>query len=638
VSSDPFASFLSGQVAAAKESAAAARHLPPASNLPPEERYLGRELIGEGGQKRIYKCRDLVAGREVALALPLAGADEASLARFRREGRIASLLEHPNILPVYDLGLLPGAGPFFTMRLASRCSLGEALAGGRIDFPEAIAAMVSVCLALECAHSHGISHFDVKPANIQLGQHGEVLLCDWGLAGISYETCSDKVMADEELRRIDLACFVDATVEGTPGFAAPEIWKAGAERGPWSDIFSLGKLLEAVLTAFAAEAPGLRAVAAKASAELAGNRYASVTEFRLELERFRGGFATGAEAAGPGRLLWLLAKRQPVAVAAVALLLVGIPLVMLDMRSRQLAAEELAARLETERRAKEELQAHELPWLIQEATRLYRERHYDEAAAQLPLMRSIDSRHPKIGLLDAFLRIHRGDWEGAAARLPPQLRDKLPDLQEGSLDGLLAFLEKLDVKTEPESCLYRNLITERFPQFSDLEDKKRLALAEWRLKLKDGEVPRLHLAKVRGGLEIDVSGNPGLASFGPLNRFTSGRRLAKVDLSGCDASFLPSFSGSSIDRLVLDQTVNLQLSSLASVPIRHLSLKNLGRQDFDFRGLQAEEVDLRGSEASRWSELRQIQKLRRVIVESASEELRAALPPGVQLDERPKPQ
>ncbi len=188
------------------------------------------EEIGRGGMGVIYRARQRYSKRVVALKRVLSyhGDSRETLERFRREAEAAASLDHPNILPIYEVGEADGM-PFFTMKYAAGGSLSRAAAVLRADPRECVRLMAKVARAVAYAHREGLLHRDLKPGNILLDSRGEPLVIDFGLA---------KWMdADADVTR-SLAIF------GTPAFIAPE--QAHGSRsavGPAADIYSLGAVL-----------------------------------------------------------------------------------------------------------------------------------------------------------------------------------------------------------------------------------------------------------------------------------------------------------------------------------------------------------------------------------------------------------
>ena len=141
------------------------------------------EEIGRGGMGIIYRARQRHSRRIVALKRILSYQlhSHESLTRFRREAEAAASLDHPNILPIYEVGESDGA-PFFSMKFATGGSLQQAGPALRRTPRQAVRILAKVARAVEHAHQHGILHRDLKPGNILLDCHGEPLVSDFGLA------------------------------------------------------------------------------------------------------------------------------------------------------------------------------------------------------------------------------------------------------------------------------------------------------------------------------------------------------------------------------------------------------------------------------------------------------------------------
>jgi len=211
------------------------------------ERYDTDRELGHGAMGVVKLVLDRDLQRKVALKtlLPQEAKRPGARARLLREARLAGGLEHPNIVPVYELGLLEDQQPFFTMRRLQGHTLDDILrrhaVAGDDQAPEGygrvrlLTIFIQVCMAVEFAHSRGIVHRDVKPANIMLGDFGEVQLLDWGIARVTDE------MEPEEDDGLSLT--------GTPGYMAPEqILGGSAPSSTVSDVYSLGAVLYELLT------------------------------------------------------------------------------------------------------------------------------------------------------------------------------------------------------------------------------------------------------------------------------------------------------------------------------------------------------------------------------------------------------
>lgn len=239
---------------AAKDDASSADTLPLFDqNITQRTRYLLGEELGRGGAGRVYTARDQVIRRDVALKTlkeEFSG-DRAVLERFLREAQITATLEHPGIIPVYDLGELEDGQPFYTMRVVKHRSMSEVLAepSRRASFSLArlCGIFVQVCRAVAYAHNHGVLHRDLKPHNILLGDYGEVYVADWGIA----KRLGERERHTTNARSAPLfhAGTQAGAFLGTPGYMAPE-----QARGQWdqvdgrADLFALGVILYEILT------------------------------------------------------------------------------------------------------------------------------------------------------------------------------------------------------------------------------------------------------------------------------------------------------------------------------------------------------------------------------------------------------
>src|SRR5438876_2305304 len=194
------------------------------------------EEIGRGGMGVIYRSRQRHSLRIVALKriLNFHADSHETLARFRREAEAAASLDHPNILPIYEVSESEDGLPFFSMKFAASGSLLDAAPGLRDDPRRIVALMAKVTRAVQYAHGHGILHRDLKPGNILLDGRGEPLVSDFGLAKW-LDTSSDLTRT--------------LTIFGTPGYIAPEqAESAAADLGPAADVYSLGAVLFGLLT------------------------------------------------------------------------------------------------------------------------------------------------------------------------------------------------------------------------------------------------------------------------------------------------------------------------------------------------------------------------------------------------------
>ena len=329
--------------------------------------------IARGGMGQIYYGEDPQLKRNVAVkvsSVSEAGEDP----RFSKEAEVLAQLAHPNIVPIYNIGVDAQERPFYSMKLIKGRTLQAVLnlirdcdAAAIKDYSRATLLTIfrKVCDAMMFAHSKGILHRDLKPENIMVGEYGEVLVMDWGLAKVLGEREDGSGNAARVNDTGDYGMTMEGEVMGTPQYMSPEQAEGMvAELDVRSDIYSLGGILYAILTlrppiegttldevlikvknggisamvtkrggkgativgvptAMGAEVPeALQAVTLKAMATDRNKRYGSVELFAGDIERYQNGFATQAEDAGALKKLALFVKRNKGISAAAGLLVV----------------------------------------------------------------------------------------------------------------------------------------------------------------------------------------------------------------------------------------------------------------------------------------------------------------------------
>ncbi len=206
------------------------------STAPFRVRYRSDDVIGRGGMGIVRACHDSVIGRDVALKESLG--DES---RFLREARVQAQLEHPSIVPVYDLGVEDGK-PYFTMKRIRGRTLDEIAPS--TPRPRLLAYFASVCLAVDFAHTKGVIHRDLKPSNVMVGDFGEVYVLDWGIAKLWSDESSGRSLPPPAL---DSKATATGDLVGTPAYLAPE-QAGGGKITPRTDVFALGAILYELLT------------------------------------------------------------------------------------------------------------------------------------------------------------------------------------------------------------------------------------------------------------------------------------------------------------------------------------------------------------------------------------------------------
>jgi TolB-like protein/tRNA A-37 threonylcarbamoyl transferase component Bud32/Tfp pilus assembly protein PilF len=295
------------------------------------------EEIGRGGMGVIYRARQRHSRRIVALKRILSyhADSQETLARFRREAQAAASLDHPNILPIYEVSECDDGMPFFSMKFAGGGSLLDAAPALRGEPRRSVALVAKVARAVQYAHGQGILHRDLKPGNVLLDGRGEPLVSDFGLA-----------------KWLDTSSHLTRTLTifGTPGYIAPEqVNGSSSKLGPAADVYSLGAILFDLLTGrppFLGEhalkviqqasekpAPKLRTlmpgldrdletICAKSLERDPSARYRSAGALAEDLERWLEGRHIIARPVSPPARAWRWTRRNPVIAGMAALLLI----------------------------------------------------------------------------------------------------------------------------------------------------------------------------------------------------------------------------------------------------------------------------------------------------------------------------
>ncbi|MGE0546155.1 MAG: WD40 repeat domain-containing serine/threonine protein kinase [Kofleriaceae bacterium] len=342
---------------------------------PAGSRYQDREVVGTGGMGVVSVALDRRLGREVALKrIAVELDDPAAAARLAREASITARLEHPGIVAVYDAGLGDDGRLYYTMRLIRGRSLADALRGARDR--EARLALIrhflDACHAVGYAHRHGVVHRDLKPANIMVGEFAETQVVDWGLARLTDEP-TETVASTGSAHELSAAITVAGLV-GTPAYLSPE--RARFQVGDRSgDVWALGAILvelitgarmmaddsaEAIIARLRSDAPLIRewsagapaalcAIADRALAWSATDRYRDASELAADLERYLDGRRVHAHVYSPLELLRRLlhAWRWPLRIVGAAVVAAVIVLALTWRRmdrehDRAMAAEATA--------------------------------------------------------------------------------------------------------------------------------------------------------------------------------------------------------------------------------------------------------------------------------------------------------
>jgi serine/threonine-protein kinase len=357
---------------------------------PRRERYTLNRLHSKGGLGQVWLARDLTLDREVAFKeIRPERADRPGVwARFVREAKVTGLLDHPGIVPIYELSRRPDTGrPFYTMRFVRGRTMGEAIAAYQasrlrgaaapLDLQALLNALVAVANAVAFAHAKGVIHRDLKPDNVILGDFGEVILLDWGLAKVQGAGSTVDEVDASTGEPLEAGGTVEGQVLGTPAYMSPEQAAGRLDAvGPASDVYGLGAILHEVLTGrppidgtdttevlrrgsceprprartLRPDTPApLDAIAAKALALQPSDRYASARAFADDLRRFLADEPISAWREPFTRRAARWAKRHRTLVTSASVLVVvalaglSIGAVLLGRKNREIEAERARA-------------------------------------------------------------------------------------------------------------------------------------------------------------------------------------------------------------------------------------------------------------------------------------------------------
>ncbi len=623
-----------------------------------ERKYDIGGVVAQGGMGAILNAREATIERTVAMKVMLDSSSPADLGRFIAEAKVTGQLEHPNIVPIYELSVDENDQVFYTMKMVRGITLRkvlELMAGGaaatvkKYPLGALLTIFQKVCDALAFAHSKGVIHRDLKPENIMLGDFGEVLLMDWGLAKVldaqhtvptAFASSAIRSLVHSAVRDdLSASATMAGAIMGTPQYMAPEQARGEVELlDARSDIYALGAILYYLLvlrppisgtdameivgrvaagrtdpldvTKKHAHLPGgrvpdsLAAVVGKAMALQPAARYQSVADLQADLAAYQDGFATSAEKAGAWKQCTLFIKRHKVAAASAALIV-------------SLTAGFLVKVLASERRALETIGRLRgtAPTFYEQAQALIEKQQFsgalekivyaielapDNASYQFLKGNIFESLGRLTEAQAAYDLVLRRDSTHAFARENRDLCAQLLREQDGHTELSKASLNKLNLLMRKQGRTAEAIATLR----ETSKDRKAL-MDTWRAVLAKAGINDLTSSYL-------ALGDDGLFELRLGARKAGGKLLD-------DISFL---RGMPLKMLGIDATNVSDLTPLAGAPLEVLDMRNTPVSDLGpLRTMKLRELEIPGTKVTDLTPLKAMPLKRLNIVDNGITDL-----------------
>ena len=607
-----------------------------------DQRYSRGVLLAKGGMKEIYRVEDFMTDRHVAKAVMKNLKSQKAVEQFIQEARITARLEHPNIMPVYDIGIDDKGQAYFTMKLIEGDNLGvilKRLKEGNEDYlkqyplTKLLEIFSKVCDAVAYAHSKGVLHLDLKPDNIQVGGFGEVLVCDWGLARFNPEVMEE---GEEPVKYLEGQLTLHGQVFGSPGFMSPEqVTKDRQELDHLSDIYSLGCLLYSILTYHSAfpgkdlekildnqangdfEAPSkrfpeklippaLEAVCMRAMSYARVSRYDSAVQLKVEINSFINGFATSAENAGLGKLFLLFCRRHKALVSIFSVFVLVSLVFTYIYIGQEKEKEEVKEELEIKEKEKEEVSKELLVKDKQNQNLLeLKNQLLQYSTSFFVALNHIKHRR--------FVEAETAFRQVGSEKLKPYidacslltLASSTERLPEDDLVNLIKLLNK-DSFTVVIEVLLKNE-----SKFLSFEEKKNLSKRLLHILNPECTNLKFTVQSLLGKVYITLAGTEKLERISPLALFEANF----LDLSGTSISEITALKGMPLTNLNLKDTKVRSLDPLENIPLKILDVSNTEVADFlPLLELPIEYLKMAGVQVADLTMLSEIKTLKEVVL------------------------